>query len=399
MNNIKNILVNFDINKCCGCSSCVAACPKTALRLGKDEYGFLKPVIDTDKCINCGLCVESCPYHGEVSYNNPLYSYAAISKDRSVVKTSSSGGIFYQLAKSVISNGGVVCGATMDSSFQIRHIIISKEEEIRLLQKSKYVQSNLGNSFVEIKKYLRNNKKVLFSGTPCQVTALKTFLRKEDCSNLLLVDIVCHGVPSQVLFDDYLECLQKRVGKIEKYEFRSKKSDRNGMNWFFSYKPINKRLKIKNWPEDSYNYFYMMGMVYRDSCYSCKFAKAQRVSDITLCDYWSWDNYHEKDFQSSSSVSGMILNTEKGQMMMDNCFDELKLVETKYDDIVRHNKCLNSPTEKNVGRDKLLNDWIANGYESLDKTFRRKHFKSIIKYSILRHLPESLRWKLTRKSR
>lgn len=386
---MSNILENFKKENCCGCQSCISICPTEALYESKDEYGFTIPKIDNEKCINCGKCITACPYHKKITNNNPIITYAVLNKNDDIVKKSSSGGIFSALAKKVLEQDGYVFGATMNENFQVKHICIHSFNELYKLQKSKYVQSNTKDIYKNVKEKLKSEKKVLFTGTPCQIAGLKSFLNN-DYENLICIDLVCHGVPNQELFDDYLKCLQNNIGKIEQYEFRAKKNSKNGMNWFFSYKLKNKRI-IKNWPEDSFNYFYMKRYIYRDSCYNCKFTNKERASDITLCDYWGWENYHKKDFDVLSSLSGCIINSKKGQALFDLTKDELLFKVSNYENLARHNKNLNKPEKMNIKRNIILDIWKNKGYSYLDKEFRKRNKKQIIRYRILRIVPEIIK--------
>lgn len=389
----QHILMDFDSKKCSGCLACVNACPSKALYKSNDEYGFIIPAIDEDACVHCGLCMEVCPYQTDKRKNQPIVAYAALNKNEISVKDSSSGGIFNLLAKKIIEQQGCVCGAAWDEDFQVKHVLVEDVQALKRLQKSKYVQSDTGQLFSQIKQVLLQGRKVLFSGTPCQVEGLKSFLKK-DYENLTCVDLVCHGVPNQKLFDDYLKCLSRKVGKITNYTFRAKKQAKNGMNWFFSYQVKGKKPVIKNWPEDSYNYMYMKNMTYRDSCYECKFATKSRISDITLCDYWSWDKYHLKDFESSSTVSGVIINTEKGKRLWSEISNEVVVAETKYDDLALHNKCLISSSKKSDARDGVLEMWKKEGYEKIDSDFMKNRKVQILKYRLMRLIPENVSWKI-----
>lgn len=384
-----NVVEEFDKSKCCGCLACINACPKKALSKSKDEYGFIIPKIDKDLCINCGKCLKVCPYRSKIDEYKPIQAYAAVNNSKEVVKNSSSGGIFYSLAEAIINEHGTVFGAVMDDSFKVHHISINELDELKKLQKSKYVQSDLSNTYSLVKEKLKNGESILFSGTPCQIAGLKSFLLNKEYEKLFCVDIVCHGVPSQDIYDDYLNCLQKKVGKIDSYEFRTKKRANNGMNCYYSYKKNNKKI-IKNWPEDSFNYLYMNALIYRDSCYDCKFAKEKRNSDITLCDYWGWDEHHSNDFEMMSTVSGCIINTEKGKELFDKIKNNIVFKETEYKDIAKHNSCLISPSKYNEKREEILKKWKNDGYQSIDDKFNKKMKNKIIKYKILRSIPSRL---------
>lgn len=385
-----NIMNNFNDSQCCGCGACINACPTKALSYGEDSYHFCIPILDEKKCIGCEKCIKVCPFKIKKDMSIlPKWCYAAKNNIRDRVVSSSSGGIFVELAENIIEKGGFVVGCTMDSSYHVRHIVISKKDDIVKLQKSKYVQSNMGSIYLQIKRLLQERKKILFSGTPCQVAAIKSFFENTDTSNLILVDIVCHGVPSQKLFLDYLQNLQERIGNIDSYTFRAKIRHDNGMNWFFSFSQ-NGREHYRNWPEDSYNFLYMKGYIYRDSCYSCPFAKSKRVADITLCDYWQWDKYHRNDFSKKSSISGIIVYTEKGKKLID-VLRNIEKVSTKYEYIVKGNRCLVNHTVKNPQRDKILEIWANQGYSSIQRWFQANMKKQIFKYKIIRHIPEWLK--------
>ena len=384
-----NVLNAFDSTNCSGCMACVNACPVEALYCNKGDYGFIIPGIRTEKCTNCGKCLTVCPYHAKIVKHEPLQAYAALNKRNQTVMNSSSGGVFSALAETILAKGGYVFGAAMDDKFRVHHIEIHVESELYRLQKSKYVQSDMAYTYRCVKERLNAGAPVLFTGTPCQVAGLRGYLGDVEYDSLFCADVVCHGVPSQEFFHDYLTCLQKRYGTIRQYTFRAKKAARNGMNWFFSFQ--TKKTRIKNWPEDSYNYLYMKALIYRESCYTCPFATRERASDLTMCDYWGWERYHSADFKSSSTVSGCIINTDKGRCLFDESKHSLTYVTTEYQNITKHNKCLVSATARSSKREEMLKNWEHDGYESIDKAFEMVHRKQILKYRLMRYIPERMR--------
>lgn len=390
MDNTENIVSNFNIKDCCGCQACINACPTGALYSANDQYGFIEPKIDNDKCIHCGKCLKVCPWRTLPELNQPINAYAAVNKDENVVLNSSSGGIFFSLANDVLSRQGVVCGVELDAGHQVHHIIIDKASDIQKIQKSKYAQSEIGLIYRKVNKYLDQKRIVLFTGTPCQVAGLKKYLPKLY-SNLYTVDVVCHGVPSQSLFNDYINNFEHKHGNIKNYSFRAKKKAKNGMNWFFSYELLNGKRIIRNWPEDSYNYFYMKGLIYRDSCYNCKFANIKRASDLTLCDYWNWDKYHKTDFPANSSISGVLVNTDKGMQLFNRVRDSFYIKNTNIENIIENNSCLIKPTHYNPKREEILNNWKNQGYAELDRKFCKTMKKNIIKYRVLDYIPGNVK--------
>ena len=196
---------------CCGCGACVQRCPKHCIAMQEDKEGFLYPVINKTKCTNCGLCEKVCPVINQGHCNNPIKTYAAINPKNDVRIASSSGGVFTVLAEDIINSNGVVFGAAFNNEWNVEHTCVENIKDLEKLRGSKYVQSNIGNSYQEAESFLKEGREVLFSGTPCQIAALKLFLRKEY-KNLTTVDFVCHGVPSPAVWRKYLhETIKKSL--------------------------------------------------------------------------------------------------------------------------------------------------------------------------------------------
>ena len=394
---LKNIDCCLKDKSCCGCGACVNICPTKAICYSNDEYGFIIPKIDETLCVSCGKCLEICPARKDNS-SATLETYAATNKQDNILVKSSSGGIFFAIAQKVIREGGVVFGCTMDNQFQVKHIRIDSLEALPMILKSKYVQSFLGQIYCEIKHILTiENKVVLFCGTPCQVSALKNFIGVKNSEKLLTVDLVCHGVPSQQFFDDYRNFLEVSTGKkIEEYIFRYKSKKDKSMNWYIAYKKSGQKITIKNWPEDSYNYLYMQSLIYRDSCYQCRYTKQERTGDFTLCDYWGWEKLHS-EFSYKDSVSAVLINTEKAKKIFESISNDFIFCKTSLQNVIAHNSCLKEHTQKIEERNQVLRTWKLKGYDFIDKTFKKKHHKQILKYSIMRHIPKKILYKLTRK--
>ena len=388
---MKNIVEILDSKDCCGCGACINACPTQALSFSQDDFGFVRPQIDNAKCIKCGKCIRTCPQYNEIETSKPRQVLAALNKNDSVVIKSSSGGIFYALAESVISEGGSAFGATLDDQFKVKHICVERVEDLPLLQKSKYVQSYMGDCYKQALQKLKEGKKVLFSGTPCQVAAMKSIAGDKYAGSLFFVDVVCHGVPSQTFWSDYLMTLSKKVGSLKEYIFCYKRKARNGMNKYTSF--TGKRCKkfVKNWPQDSYNCFFMEAINYQEVCYSCKFARPERVSDLTICDYWHWDAYHKNDFPSCSTLSGICVNSDAGKMILDKIADKLSLVESSFDHLAAHNGCLLRPTPKPAGCEDFLQEWKSKGYEFIDQKFEKKNRLRILKNRLQMYVPEGFK--------
>ena len=391
-----NVFTHISTDNCCGCGACVNVCPTKAIEYSENKYGFLLPKIDELKCISCGKCKKVCPILN-INVNDGKHAFAATNKNGETIKMSSSGGIFYQLALEILEQNGYVFGCTIDENMQVKHICIDSKKDLGLITKSKYVQSFLGDTFCDIKLKLQAGSKVLFCGTPCQVAALINFVDNRFKENLLTIDIVCHGVPSQKFFDAYIKFLeaQKRK-KIVEYTFRYKRSSRDGMNWYSSYRYEKGRRKIINWPEDSYNYYYMKGAIYRNSCYQCIYAQEKRPGDITLCDYWGYEDLH-KEFTLNDSVSGIVINTAKGAEILRGISLHLDLYKTDLQHLISNNGCMKAPVKFCCSDGNILDLWEKNGYKAVDRQFKMLHRKARVKYKIMRHIPKKIIYFLKRK--
>lgn len=308
-----------DKENCCGCHNCALVCPKNCITMKEDKEGFLYPAVDEDKCIDCGICEKSCPIISPLENNkalNDITSYAAYSKNNDIRLNSSSGGMFTHLASSVINAGGVVFGAAFDKKFGVHHICVDNLDDLCKLRGSKYLQSIVGNSFKEAEDYLKKGTKVYFSATPCQISALLKYLKK-DYDNLITQDFICHGVPSPKIWKYYLEYRQNKANsKVEKISFRDKnKSWKNYcVNMIFENDSY-----IENFSSDDYMKAFLSNYCLRPSCYNCSFKTMTRPSDITLADFWGIQNIMP-EMDDDKGTSLLCINSDKGKML----FDEIK---------------------------------------------------------------------------
>lgn len=297
--------------KCVGCGACQKICKMYAINMLPNKEGFLYAVTDQSKCIECGQCTKVCPALN-LPLTNEVREVFAFKAENKLREKSASGGAFAAMANFVVGNGGVVWGAVQDENFTVKHQRCSKLSELCKLQGTKYVQSNLEEVYQELEDDLISKKSVLFSGTPCQVEAIKRYVQAKKLpeDNLYLIDIICHGVPSAEMYFAFLNWLVNKKGSIHKYYFRSKKIAWRGNSCLVELKDGT---KLKNDKEAlSFMNLYYSGYITRESCYSCKYANNVRNSDITIGDYWGIENLNS-DFEDELGVSAVLVNTSKGE--------------------------------------------------------------------------------------
>lgn len=349
-----------DKKDCCGCNSCVQCCPKSCITMHEDEEGFLYPEVDESVCIDCGLCEKVCPVvnQGEIRY--PLSLFGAYNPNEEVRMNSSSGGVFTQLAEKVIGKGGVVFGARYSEDWLVEHTAATTTEGLALFRGSKYMQSDLRDSYRQVRCFLHEGRWVLFSGTPCQVAGLRLFLHK-DYERLILVDFICHGVPSSKVFQAYLN---EQRNKYARKRIVGKNTVFQSLKMAPVVTGVNFRDKITGWKKFSFSFqfslpsggekknsvfrselatrnLFMKGFLdnlyLRPSCHSCPVKELRSGSDLTIADFWSVAKVHI-DMDDDKGTSLVLCNTKKGQAL----FNEIMLtkVETTYDTACRYNESL-----------------------------------------------------------
>ena len=332
----------IDKETCCGCSACVQKCPKNCIVLKEDVEGFLYPKVNQAECIDCGLCEKVCLSGDNIGKIQPEEVLAVKTFNDAERMESSSGGVFVALAKFIIARGGVVFGAVFNKHWEVIHTYTETIEGIRPMMGSKYMQSQIGNSFQDAEKFLKAGKIVLFSGSPCQITGLHNYLQKEY-PNLLTVDFLCHGVPSPSLWRKYLNELYCQLfrkkferGKevssflvssmISRISFRDKKfsgwKKYNFVIWGKSVPPIRKNiiLLVTKHYKNIFMRGFLANLYLRPSCYHCKYKNGISHSDLTIADYWGIDKLMP-DFDDDKGVGLLLLNTSKGKEI----FDHLKM--------------------------------------------------------------------------
>ncbi|WP_443679455.1 Coenzyme F420 hydrogenase/dehydrogenase, beta subunit C-terminal domain [Phocaeicola coprocola] len=323
---------------CCGCNACAQRCPKHCIILTEDHEGFLYPKVNTELCIECGLCEKVCPVINQKPKKGPLEVYAAINPDEQIRKESSSGGIFTLLAEKIIQENGVVFGARFDENWEVRHDYTETIEGLAVFRSSKYVQSRIEDNYLKAEKFLKEKRKVLFSGTPCQIAGLKKFLRKEY-DNLLTVDFICHGVPSTKVWRMYLDETCRNLIKrgsssnfidegrrsyIEAINFRHKILGWKRSSFFlklnsaFIQSEKNTEGIFEPFSENAFMKAFLSDTILRPSCYQCPCKSGKSTSDITIADYWNIQQVLP-EFDDDKGISLVLTNTSKGENIFSSC--------------------------------------------------------------------------------
>lgn len=353
---------------CCACGACVNICPQNAISMKSDEYGFLFPIINHDLCIECGLCLKVCAFKkGNKLGEESISTFAAVNRTDEILITSSSGGVFGALASKIFNDNGIVFGCAMNNQMTVEHTSIESSKDIKRLQGSKYVQSDTKLTLREAKNVLDTGRKVLYTGTPCQIDGLKSYLGKEY-DNLLTADLICHGVPNNQLFKDYIRWYELEKGiKIKTYNFRDKTKEGMSTLGRIIYKKDGKsHQKTINHTLDWYYHYFMQGSIYRDSCYVCPYSTSKRTGDFTIGDYWGIEEFHP-EIDTNKGVSLLLVNSKKA---LENLNDlNLYLYESDFEKASRYNKNLLHPTFMSEDRDVILNSYISKGAEGISDYF------------------------------
>lgn len=321
--------------KCTGCGACKAICPKRAIEFDVDNEGFPSPVVDGEKCVNCGLCEKICPALNMPETHTVQAAYAAQLKDKDALKNSTSGGVFTALAREIFRRGGVVYGCVWDKNYNAVTRKAENEEEMVPMRGSKYVWSWAGDTFKEIRDYLEVGRIVMFTGLPCQVSGLKAYLRK-SYKNLILVDFLCSGAPSPIALKSYLKTICNDY-PLEKLNLKFRDKDPYGVGVNITYNG-QKRIGRKKGQHISNPYYYSfyIRLIDRLSCYTCKYGTDQRVSDLTIGDYWGVGMYHP-DLNIRDGISALMVNTENGRELFDSISQDVIFASTEVDKIAKGN--------------------------------------------------------------
>lgn len=316
---------------CCGCGSCAQVCPVNCIIMIEDREGFLYPKVEKEKCVDCNLCIKGCPIQSIYSnLDNKVkpIAYAAFVKEDEIRLSSSSGGIFSVLVHIILRENGVVFGAAFDSNMSVHHIAIEDENELYKLQGSKYIQSRIDDTFQEVSYFLKRGRKVLYSGTACQIAGLKRYLGR-DYNNLYTVDVLCHGVPSPKVWRKYLVSKEQLAGsQVKKVYFRKKQT---GWKTFSIELQFNNSKKYEQvFYKDVYMLMFLKNICLRPSCYNCKFKSLSRLSDITLGDFWGIENI-APEMDNNKGTSIVLIQSDKGKRLFHDISNsiEIKSIDAK----------------------------------------------------------------------
>lgn len=344
-------------NECCGCTACEGVCAHDAITMRPDALGFLYPVVDADRCVGCGLCEKVCQFHGNYkrydNYEEPKV-FGLRLKDDSQLKRSQSGGAFWGIAKHIVGSGGVVYGAAFDGCWRVKHQRCTGSDELEKLRMSKYVQSDMRGVFKLVKEDLRNGNMVLFSGTACQVAGLKAYVPQRLHDRLFCVDIICHGVPSPKVWDDYIAYLEEHYGsRIVKACFRDKR---------FGWHETKESFVFENGKEvvrQTSNRLYFSGISVRESCANCRFTNLKRVGDVTVGDFWGLpkDSPYEKD---KKGLSLALVNSDKGAGLLNSIIEEYIVEQSNTTDCLQPQ--LQYPSELSPLHESFVQDYKNHGF-------------------------------------
>ncbi|MGM9825341.1 MAG: Coenzyme F420 hydrogenase/dehydrogenase, beta subunit C-terminal domain [Paludibacteraceae bacterium] len=384
---MRSNISGLDSSKCSGCGLCVNICPKNLISLQKDELGFIRPVVDNSRCLECGLCLKQCIIVSPMPAVQPIETYAAVRQDKEKIGKSSSGGIFAALAECALSKGWMVAGCILDNKQNPCHTLTTDKTLVEKMYGSKYVQSDIVSVYEDVLFSLQRGHHVLFSGTPCQIAAIKRYTKNHE--NLITAEVICHGVPNKEMFLSYLNMYD--LVNIKKFEFRDK-SQGWSFNNLFVYK--NGKLKRLNHRLSSYMTYFLEGEIYRDSCYECPYAKPERVADITLGDFWGVVGQRpdlKKVIDIEKGVSCLLVNTSKGAELINH--SGIEKFEVIYSTIQHGNGPLNHPSRHTLKRAAILGKWATNrDWSDVHGYWKRNDYR--LSYLFWSKIPTKLQHKI-----
>lgn len=384
-------MIKADKYNCTGCFACYSACPAKCIEMSYDDDGFLQPRVDSEKCLKCNMCNKVCPALSKDAQSENTEAFAVVNKDEGIREQSSSGGMFTALASYVLERDGVVFGAAFDEEFDVKHVEITSPDELHRLRGSKYVQSRIGDILRKAKEYLDGGRLVYFSGTPCQISGLLKYLGK-DYDNLITQDIVCHGVPSPAVFEEYKKYREEKAGsKITYFSFRKKKKGAEGYFVYVEFE--NGTVYEAPASKDEYTKMYLRNICLRNSCYNCNHKSKNRPSDFTLADFWGVEKLlPEMSADKDKGVSLVLVNSDKARRILGEISPQLVVMETNLGSAIGYNKSAISSSAFQWERKSFVRYVKKHGFEkaygkySKGTLFGKAHrlLRKIIKHTNIR---------------
>ena len=347
---------------CCGCAACAQICPKHCISMQEDREGFLYPEMDSALCVDCGRCEKVCPALESERQMAAPKAYAAKANDETIRLSSSSGGVFSLVAEKVLKEGGVVFGCRMNDSLEAEHICVSSLQELDVLRGSKYVQSRVGDSFAEAKGFLTGGRRVLFTGTPCQISGLRAYLGR-DYENLLTVEVICHGAPSPAVWKKYV---QDRFPGAQRVKFREKRE-----GWRNYHLQVNENSEC--YRDNDYMRLFLDNATLRPSCHSCKSKSGRSGADITLGDFWGIENVMP-DFDDDKGCSIVLVNTGKGEMALEGL--DVEMAEVDMSSAVACNQAYSHSVRPHINRAYFFSVLDRSG--SFSRAYARMYDESML---------------------
>ncbi len=361
---------------CCGCTACASICPKDAIQMVSDSMGFKFPKIDVLKCVECGQCERVCAFNDDYltpcNFETPLL-YGVRQKNKDEVMKSRSGGAFPAFSDYVLGKKGVIYGAGYKGHFVVSHRRVDNVACLDELRGSKYVQSDLEGIFRQVKEDLVSGKWVLFSGTGCQTAGLSSYIPDKLKERLVLVDIVCHGVPGPNVWRDYLGYVEKKAGnKVEEVEFRNKK--------IFGWKAHHESFRFVNShiiTTTAYSYLFYQHIMLRECCGNCHFTNLRRTGDLTIADFWGWEKTNKDFNKDDKGVSLVLVNTPKGQALFDAVKGKFDVIEPLLEDCMQTH--LMKPTLHSPKRETFVKDYERRGIEYIMRKYGNEGWRYAVK--------------------
>lgn len=341
---------------CTGCFACVQACPKKCITMKYDNMGNSYPVIENAYCIECGNCTKVCPEKNQITYKPSIQAYAAWSLNKDCRKKSASGGIAAEFYEFAVANNYIICGVEYQKDFHVMHSLTKDKAKIEKFQQSKYVYPEIGETYKKIKKLLSDGNRILFISLPCKVAGLKSFLGK-NYDNLVTVDIICHGTPPYKFLKEHI-LKKSKVQKAYNLKFR----DENEFKFCLKDQK-GKTIYSRFGKSDTYLAAFLEGLSYRESCYQCQYARPERISDITIGDFWGLGVEKSWNHPYTGSISAVLINTEKGKNFWRECSDRFFTEERSVEEAVKGNAQLNHPTLVHPKRTEFETLYKLMGFE------------------------------------